>query len=448
MRSATDTVYRVSHRRRGYAPAPMICATPLVLAALSGTGPVHHPGVVDPPWSNPSVAPPASGKSVWGAALDNQVSSDNFTVGWDDGDGDTAAAERVLGALEVAWTSLVETQGWTAPRSSDDFLLWVVLDPSIGHTGYTTLLFDGDFPDGVPVVYMNPDYTVYGTFWEHLAVHEFNHALQYAVRKWNGGSSEAWYWEASAEWGAELATPELDVYALQAAYYAAAPEVQFDTVNGGHEYGMFVLNAWLEEHLLGEGGLRDVWLASRDRPGDDWLEILEEETGWEAGALWAAFTAALGNDDLREAGLYDDPILQGVLAEGSSGRLAHLGTDYWTVEADALVTVDGDALLGSPAGQGEAVVALAGEVLTVTALKQNANYSLGLGEVPDPVDSGDTGPPADSDSVDPTGVPDDEGVGCGCSQSPSPPPLWPLIIGLGVLARRSRSVATPGGGRV
>jgi len=366
-------------------------------------------------------------------------------VGWADGDGDEAAADRVLGVLEVAWTSLIEDGGWTAPRASDDYKLWVILDPSIGHTGYTTLLFDGDYPDGVPVVYLNPDYAAYGSFWEHLAVHEFNHMLQYAVRDWDGGAGEAWYWEASAEWAVELATPEIDVYATQAAYYAADPDARYDTVDGRHEYGMFLLNAWLEEHLLGEGGLRDVWLASSDRPGDDWLEILAEETGWEAGALWAGFTAALGNGDLREIDLYDAPVDQGSLADDSGARLPYLGTDYWLVTSDALVTVSGDALLGSQSGQGESVVALAGEVLTVTALKQNANYSLRLGEVPDPVDSGG---PQDSDSDGPDGLPDDTGIACGCTQAPAPQLAWPLILLIGVVPTRRRSVATTADARV
>ena len=419
---------------------PMFCATPLVLAALSGTGPIHHPGVVSPPFSRTTSPPPASGKGLWGSPLANQVSSDNFTIGWATGDGKTEDAERLLVVLEQAWTELVETEDWPAPASSETYLLWVIFDRSIGHTGYTTLLYDAEFPDGVPVVYLNPTYASYGTFWEHLAVHEFNHMLQYAVRDWSGGASEAWYWEASAEWACELAVPELDIYALQTTYYAEDPDLRFDTINGGHEYGMLVLNAWLEEHLLGPGGLREVWLAAGERPDDDWIAILEDTTGWDAAQLWAGFSAALGNGTLREGALYEPPVDQGPLVEGGSGSLARLGTDYWTVETDTLVSVVGDAILGSPAGEGETVVARAGEVLTVTALEEDTTYSLTLAEVPAPTDTADT---AD------TGSPEEgQGIGCGCQVSPALPRLEPVLVALGFLFSRRRCVAKPGARRV
>ncbi len=438
-------------RHRGYTPGAMKCATPLVLAALSGTGPPPHAGVFAPPFDTTTTAPPAAGKAVWGASLEHQLTSDNFVVGWEGDSGSADAAQRVLDVLELAWINLVLELGWTPPTSSDDYLLWIVLDPSVGHTGYTALVDGPDYPEGVPYIYMNPDYAAFGSFWEHLAVHEFNHMLHYRLRDYTGGDKESWYWEASAEWGVELGAPDLDVYAVQQAFYALKPEARYDTIDGQHEYGMLGLNAWLDEHGLGPGGLRDVWDEAQDRPGDDWVEILEDLSGASAGQLWADFTAALSNGALREANLYTPPTPLGPVDEGSSGKLALLGTDAWEVTADAVVRVDGDAILGAPWGHGSAVRAWTGDVLTVTALKQNANYSLSLGDVDEPLDTGgpgDSGGSQNGDGGGGTGLPDDDGVGCGCQSTGGSGLAWPLLALLGAVLRQRRSVATPACRRV
>ena len=426
----------------------MLCATPLVLAALNGPGPVFHPGVVAPVRPRTAPAPPAAGKTIWGNPLPNHLSSDNIAVGWEGSTDYTRPAERVLEAVETAWSNLVVDQGWPGPRSSEDHLLWFILDPSLGHTGYTTLAFDDDHPDGVPVVYLNPDYAAYGAFWEHLAVHEFNHMLQYRLRDWESASEEAWYWEASAEWGAELGVPEVDFYGVQAGYYAATPELRYDTIDGRHEYGMLLLNAWLEEHVLGTGGLLAVWTAGSEQSHDDWLTVLEDSTGLDHEDLWAGFTAAYANQDLRESPLYEAPVLQGELSDGASGQLALLGTDYWTCAEDTRVTVEGDAILGGAGGTGSAVTALAGEVLTVTAVKQNADYTLALAEPTDPIDTGDSAGPSDPGEPGETGLPDEDAVACGCRTGPRSGSAWVWLAALGGLILSRRSVATPAHRRV
>ncbi len=418
----------------------MKCATPLVLATLSGTGPSPHPAGVTAPFAHTPSPPPASGKALWGTELANNVYSDNFTVSWDSGDGNQDVAQRVVDVLEKAWSGLVVTQGWAAPTSAEEYLLRVVLDPSINHTGYTTLYFEDEFPQGVPVIFLNPDYASEGAFWEHLAVHEFGHMLQYRVRDYSGSSGEAWYWEASAEWAAELAVPDLDVYAIQTWHYAQNPGGRFDLIDGGHEYGMLTVNAWLEEHVLGEGGLLSVWQAGEDLAGEDWTVILEGVSGLSVGEIWAGFTTALAHGDLREGSLYDVPEGKGFVSSNSNGLLALLGSDYWQVEEDALVTVTGEAILGSVVDRGESALAQAGEWITVTALVQDASYSLSLDGVPETRDTGDSG---GIDSRPEAGLTDDKGIACGCRSAPSKLGPWMLLGGLGLWIRRRPGVADP-----
>lgn len=427
----------------------MTCATPLVLAALSGAAPAHHPGVLAPPFGLDAPAPPpASGKALWGEALDNEVASTNFAVGWADDDGTQAAADRVLVALEGAWAVLVEDQAWLAPAVSEDHLLRVVLDRSLGHTGYTTLIADDDYPRGVPLIYLNPDYASYGTFWEHLAIHEFSHMLQYAVRDYTGGDGESWYWEASAEWTVELSAPELDVYVVQTRGYTDAPELAYDTIDGRHEYGMVLLNAWLEEHVLGEGGLRQVWDHAATRAGDDWLDVLADTTGLDPGSLWAGFTGALANGGLRESELYELPEVQGDADDDSSSRLDELGTDYWRMSRDALVTVDGDAVAGTGSESGRSVVALGGEIVTITALEHNARYTLRLSDVPHDTGPTDSADPQDTDSTGTTSLPDDPGLACGCSSAEPRSAAWPWLVLVAAMQRRRSRVARSARARV
>ncbi len=422
----------------------MNCATPLVLAALSGNGPVHHPGVVATPFVHPLPAPPDGDKTVYGTRMSHHLDSENFTVAWTAGDQDEAA-QRVSDALEAAWSALVERDGWVQPASSEDYLLWVVLDRTLSHTGYTTLAFDETWPDGVPVTYLNPVYAEesYGTFWEHLAVHEFAHMLQYAVREYDGADDEAWYWEASAEWSVELATPELDVYAVQTRHYAEDSAARFDTVNGAHEYGMSVLNAWLEEHALGEGGLLAVWTEGDEHPRDDWRELLEDLTGQEDEEIWAGFTAALATGDLREAHLYATPTSRGTLVDGAAGALELLGTDYWLAGSDALVSTSGGFILGSPSGIGSEVVVAAGEPLTVTSEQQSGSYVLTLQPVPEGADSGDSGATQDSGDSGQTTLPTDETGACGCRAAAPGTWLGGWLVLVAALQRRRTAVAEP-----
>ena len=98
--------------------------------------------------------------------------------------------------------------------------------------------------------------------------------------------------------------PEANGQAWISVFYADSPGLAYNTTNGGHEYAMFLLNAYLDEHRGGLAGLQSVWL---ENEGLDWLTELERVYGLSAPALWADFTGAYFTGRLRDAGLYARP---------------------------------------------------------------------------------------------------------------------------------------------
>ena len=380
----------------------------LLPAALSGALSLPAPDLDHPP-------PPGPGKGILGETPQDHLTTDNFLIGWDDaGDEDDAVAAGE--ALEAGWTALVEEQGWAPPVSSEDHLIRVLLYP-LGGTGVTTEVQSALYPEGVPVIYVNPDYADNAPFWEHLLVHEFAHALQFKQRDtWSSTSSEAWYWEASAEWQVEQALPDLDVVAWQSSYYAWQTQLRFDSTEGAHQYGMFVLNAWLEQAVWGPEGLREVWESSGG--GESWPTLIGD-----LPALWPDFTHAYGNRLLEDSSLYE-PVIPTTLKDGSSGTLPLLGTHYLLAGADSHVRAEGPVVLSA-----DRVVE--GQVLAVSGLEDDASYTLELYE---PGDTGDT-------AMEDTAVlPGDEPVlirtaRCGCAGTHGAPLL---IVLLSALAARSR----------
>lgn len=417
------------------------CGTADAIAAMRGEIAAPHPGMLTPPArvGRPAAAPPpAAGKSVYGTNYEHHLDTENFTINWwiDDIPEDTAT--RAGEALETAWTAFIEEQGWRPPVSSDTYYIWVLLDPSLGSmTGYTVEYFTDEYGEGYPIIYLNPDWDYDDAFWAALAAHEFMHTLQFALREWDYESTtETWYWEASATWSSELADPEVDGHQYCSAWYAEQPGLRYDSTTGSHQYGIFVFNAWLEEHLTGAGGMRAVWELGEDREGSPWDEILAESTGVSAGELWAGFTGAYGNEQLAESSLYTAPTRQGRFEDGASGELPYLGTDYWYVVDAATVAVEGDAILSAASGTGTELAVGEREILAVTALSDDVAYTLRL--VSDTDTGGDTGDDtgeADSaaeDSASDTGEP--KAAACGCA-SAQPAGAWAAAL-LALAARR------------
>jgi hypothetical protein len=267
-------------------------------------------------------APPCSEKTVVGTRLEHWIDTDNFTVQWADEWTTEADAIAAGEALERSWDVLVEEHGWDPPASGTHHKIWVILDPELEGTGLTTAFPTVEYPVGLPVIYVNPTYSSDPEFFASLCAHEFGHALQFLVRDYyDGGPGEAWYWEATSEWMTEIVGPEWDQYAWQTTWYASATTASYDTVEEYHQYGMLLLNAYLDEYVLGTDGVWDIWWSNQQRP---WLREFSAATGDSTEDLWVDFVGAVGGGLLRESHLYAVPE-----AAPLSGEIeGHLGSAY------------------------------------------------------------------------------------------------------------------------
>jgi len=398
------------------------------------------------PVPSAETAPPHTGKMVYGTALDHRVDTDNFSIQWTAGWISESMGSQVGADMEAAWHALVQEQGWPAPTSSDEYLLTVILDPDLGGTGLTWIAADERYARGVPVMYVNPVWTSESAFMASLCAHEFGHALQFGVRDWyDGGSLESWYWEASAEWLSELARPEMDTYSWSAQYYAAAPHADHHSEAGYHQYGMFALNAYLDEYEIGTDGLREIWT---DNLGLNWDEeiaaAVQEDPAW----IWAGFSAAYVSGMLRESELYPAPItvdgttvLEGWLGShyiplGSVDEAVYLSTGVGAVVRDGNWEVFESAAM-VPEGSGEAWL------VVVNPTNTPLQYSWSMGPWV-PQDTGAAEEPAtDTDRQGrlPTLLEthQDKGKGCGCATAEAP--AWAWLLGLLVSGRRRASTS-------
>jgi hypothetical protein len=306
---------------------------------------------------------PPDHKGLLGEAWPNQVLTENFAVLYTP-TVDPAVAELTASLLEEAWTALVEEQGWRGPPRSDAFLVRVELDPSISWTGYTSMVAgdDGDYP----LIQLHPSTSGSPPFYASLVAHEFAHALQFGYRPaYNATPDEPWYWEASAEWSAELALPDIDAYAQQVVYYADRPELHYASTQDSHAYGMSVLNAALLERL--DVDLLTIWELGEQHPQRTWDEVIAEAAELPAGAVWGEFTGAMGNNLLAESELYAD-VIELPLEVGASSQLQYLGTHYYRASEASTMLAAGDVMLGGPDGYGDRIELQAGDVLSVTGL--------------------------------------------------------------------------------
>ena len=331
----------------------MPCLLPDTLAALSGETPADVRMVTPPAafGAPDGTVRRAGGKAVYGGDLTFHLDGLNFTVQWEDAtiDGDRAAA--ILAELEDAWTALVVEGGWPAPVSSETWLLRVVLDADLGGSGYTTVYTTDAYPEGYPVTYLNPVYEgdrpAYGL---SVAVHELGHMLQYRLRDTSRGRSDSWFWEATSEWVAERAAPELDTYADSTYWYAQWPDARFDRVERFHLYGMLLLDAYLDERVFGFDGIRDTWIAGEGR-ADPWDMLIAETTGADFGALIAAMAAEVAAGTLREGALYEPPVRVATHAEAPEWEIVDAPERYGTHYIDiggggAGLVVAGDVWVG------------------------------------------------------------------------------------------------------
>ena len=383
----------------------------------------------------------------------NHVDSEHFTVAWLDGNGDLESATAASEALELAWQGLVDDAGFQGPVSSDTYLLWVVLEPGLGATGLTTEYTNAAYPEGYPVIFLDPSWAADGALWESVATHEFAHAIQFAYRDYQGDldeDREPWFWEASAEWSVALARPDLDVYAGSSRYYATATAAPHWTMQRSHQYGMFVVNAYLEEQLAGEGAMRAVWERGATRSDEAWHTLLSDVAERPPASVFGGAAVAYGMGGYVDSDRYWPATAAGLVRDGATGTAGWLGARLFVADTDATVAVtatSGGAMLAAPGEVGPSVQVRAGEVLAVVGTQDTDNaFVLTIS----PPISGGGGGAADGGGDRSTGSGVSSGFGTegegGCGAVPRARLGFQVLflVGLSVCARRRSPASGPG----
>jgi hypothetical protein len=335
----------------------------------------------------------------------------------------------VLDALEEGWAELVDTQGWPAPVSSDRYLLWVILDPTLSGSGFTTTYTTSEFPDGYPVSYVTPYYadSDYPGFSHSVAVHEFSHMIQYGVRDWRSTANEAWYWEASAEWMADQGVPDLDTYALSTYWYAINTTVAYNSMDDYHQYGMLLLPRYLED-TQGAEVVQASWL---ENGGNEWADAIADAAGVEVDAIIPEMAGAYAAGAMTESELFYPPTY--AADEGEDDDSETLGTLYVKVHTPGgeRFVVDGPATVRY-AADGAWGAEPTGDRFTAAITRTADSGTITWGFEADP--AGDTAGDSAA-NMDDTG--ETKSAACGCASTPGPAGAGLLAIaGCAALGRR------------
>lgn len=423
----------------------MHCLTPLVLLALQ-----HQVEPADP---HMLVAPPeldgrprssfAGEKVIYGTSYEHHLESANFTVQWSGDDATETYAQGVLDALEEGWSALVDDQGWPGPVSSDRYLLWVILDPTLSGSGFTTTYSTDAYPDGYPVSYVTPYYADadYPGFSRSVAVHEFSHMIQYGVRDWRSSSNESWYWEASAEWMADQGVPDLDTYALSTYWYATNTAVAYNSTDTYHQYGMLVLPRYLED-TQGPEVVRTSWL---ENDGREWGDAIAAAAGVEVDAIIPEMAGAYAAGAMTESELFYPPTY--APSEGEDDASEPLGTLYVQVNTPAgeRFVVEGPAAVRY-AADGAWGTDQPGAQFTAAITRTDASGTITWGFQAESADSGagdDTGGDDDSAGDTAAQVGDDTGGAkagaCGCAATSGA--AGGALVGIAAIAATRRRKA-------
>jgi hypothetical protein len=236
----------------------------LTPAALSAGGAPHAalpalpPGIGVAPAGGPP-RPPLD-RTHYGTPYEDHLDTAHFTINWAPGAATRAQAEAAGEALERAWEAYAAA-GWPAPVSSDTYFLWVLLDPELGGTGLTAEYYTDEYPQGYPVIWLNPLWAEDAPFFSSLASHELHHAVQFAMRETWAPTGESWMWEATAGWASWQAEPDTRAIDYTIAWYADDAHLAAETMNSGHEYVMAAFTQHLELTQGGPDAVRALWEA-------------------------------------------------------------------------------------------------------------------------------------------------------------------------------------------
>lgn len=445
------------------------------LVGLLGPVQIEAPAFVAPP--------PAATETCFGQYGANTLKGEHFSVEWDSGISESTAQE-FLDSLEYAYQVEVEELGWRAPDGDDDYLMLAYVTQGNYAGAYTTVSRCGS--GYLPYIVAYSGSFSSGNWYETMALHEFNHALQFGY----GYGPEFWYWEATATYIEEQVLPNSNWWSTYVVGYSDNPHIAFSASDPQdydifyHMYGMSIWGFHLDEYTGDTDLIRQTWEYVATENGYDDLDVqdLTEAVGVDFPAAYEDFVARNTVMDYREHRYFSDidrvDTISSLPAEGESAKRTApggYGQNYIRFDADAgnevdtlqvvftsedsvdwlvqLVGVAGtdvDRVVTTYSVDGAATVELPGfggddAWLVVSPIKHTDNdydyaWTASLVAPPEPPPEEDTATDTGGDYGEEVDGPKEkvEITGCGCASTPDPRVGLGLVIVLGALAARRR----------
>ncbi|MBX2796081.1 MAG: hypothetical protein KTR31_00390 [Myxococcales bacterium] len=260
----------------------------------------------------------------------NLATSENFAVRWGNAGGITEAdAQDLLDAFETAWATQLEGLDHSAPYGTGTYRFNVYIGdtgsgaPSAyGAGGYYWVDTEG-WPMNVVSLHSMGD----PNSLQHVASHEFYHAIQGATARFAYDGIAAWYTEATAEWAAIRTVPDNPFLAPFLFAYGNLPEYPLTyfrypthgTVEELYQYGAVVFPLYVAD-LVGDDVIRDTW--EDDGFDADPLEVLRAHLADDGYDLDEIFL-----DHIAANAVWDYAPYSGQFADNVENFGSHFGLD-------------------------------------------------------------------------------------------------------------------------
>ena len=258
-----------------------------------------------PAYGSSSEAPagPTPPGSCWGTQKDNVITTEHFSVQWDDGVISEAQAEAFADSLEYSYEIEMNELGWRPPEGISSYQLLVMVDSGGSAGAYTTVESCGG--RYLPYVVAYAGSFSAGNWYKTMACHELHHAVQFGY----GYAHEFWYWEASATWVEDLVYPDLNDWLSAISVYSQVPYIgmnasgRSDQTLFWHTYAMGIWGMFLDQHVGGNELVRDTWEVSQMTNCQYclWMPDAVDRTGVDFAEVYAEFMATNAVMDYRDS---------------------------------------------------------------------------------------------------------------------------------------------------
>ena len=184
-----------------------------------------------------------------------------------------------------------------------------------------------------------------------MAVHEFNHASQFAYTDTAGSINtnlDLWFWESTATYMQEQVNPSNNWWSQYISGYSSNPDIameassQSDTSVFWHMYGMAIWQFYLDQYVGGEPFVQGIWEnASSSSDRNITADEMVEDMGEDFDDVYTGFMANNVAMDYKERSYYPsvdevDEVDELPASGASSSRSAPqgLGQNFITFNTD------------------------------------------------------------------------------------------------------------------